>query len=212
MQKINAIFLTFLIGLFLLNTNIYADNLWGNDTKSPNIGTAGRDFAEHDLVTIHVDERSYAASSGDTVTDRRSRWEVALNEWIKFTTKNGGLNLKEADAAFNPGIDLDARFRRDNSAETKKSARINFKIMAEVVEILPNGNLVIEAKTTRKINRETEILSIRGVIRPEDVDVNNTVKSENIANLTLSYEGEGTVSDGQKPGILGWILDKLWPF
>jgi len=90
--------------------------------------------------------------------------------------------------------------------------QIKATIKAEVAEVLPNGNLVIEAIKTRTVNQETEVISLTGVIDPADLDATGTVLSDDIAQLKLSYTGSGAVSDPQKRGILMRILDWFWPF
>ena len=78
--------------------------------------------------------------------------------------------------------------------------------------MLPNGNLVVEGRRRVQVNYETQIMIIRGIVRPRDVDADNTVLSTQIADAEIIYAGEGVISEKQKPGWLSRGVDKTWPF
>jgi flagellar L-ring protein precursor FlgH len=77
---------------------------------------------------------------------------------------------------------------------------------------MPNGNLVIESRKDITINREKQILVLRGMIRPEDIGNDNTVLSSRVADSEVYYVGDGVIQDKQGPGWLVRFLDKAWPF
>jgi len=161
----------------------------------------------HDLVKVIVLEVSTASANGKTKEEKNTELNASLNKFINWdgSTLNG-------DQSNNPAVDLKAKHKTDNKAETSKNMIIKATIKAEVVEMLPNGNLVIEAIKTRTVNQETEVMTLTGVIDPDDLDATGTLLSDDIAQLKLAYTGSGTVSDPQKRGILTRILDWLWPF
>ena len=169
-------------------------------------------FKKHDHLQIVVSERSHALSTTELQTDRRSRWETDLNNWIKFDGKGKGLpTLDAAGLTNNPGIDLDARFRHDNKGRTGREFDLTFTIMSEVIDIRPNGTLVVQAIKRRKVNADSEVIRLTGEVAPQSV-AGDKVRSDMLVNLSITYEGEGSVSDPATPGILGTILGKLWPF
>ncbi len=169
-------------------------------------------FKKHDHVQILVQERTRALSSAELKTDRRSRWEASLSDWIKFDSDGTGLpTLGAAANPVDPKIGLDARFRHDNQGRTSRQFDLTFAITAEVVDIRPNGVLMIQATKRRKINDDDELIRLTGEVNPETVAAGR-VRSESLVNLNITYEGSGAVSDVSKPGILGWLLGKLWPF
>jgi flagellar L-ring protein precursor FlgH len=170
-------------------------------------------FKKHDHVQIVVQERSRALSSAELRTDRRSRWEVELEDFIRFhkTDRGATPRLRPAELAGDPGIDLDARFRQDNSGRTTRQFDLTFTIMAEVIDVRPNGTLVVQAIKRRKVNADEETIKLTGEVAPTSV-VGDKVPSDRVVNLAISYEGSGSVSDNANPGILGWVLGKLWPF
>ena len=171
----------------------------------------------HDHLKIIVQERAKALSTTDLRTDRRSRWELSLDNFVQFHNAEGRRGkdfprLRAAGLAGDPGIDLDTRFRMDSAGRTSRAFDLTFAISAEIVDIRPNGNLVIEGRKRRKVNGETEMIRLSGEVSPENVEALKTVRSSNIANLDIEYDGRGTTGDSTKPGWLGWILSKLWPF
>jgi len=160
----------------------------------------------HDLVKVVVLEVSSASSDGKTKEEKNTQLDASLNTFVDFQGKPFNKSGK------NPAISLDADHKTDNKAETSKNMKIKATLKAEVVEVLPNGNLVIEAAKVRTVNQETETMTLTGVIDPDDIDATGTILSDDIAQLKLSYTGQGSVSDPQKRGILTKILDWIWPF
>lgn len=160
----------------------------------------------HDLVKVIVLEQSSAVSQGKTEIEKDSTLDAALKSYIAF---DGG-NFNDVNKL--PKIGIGAKYESDNEAKTSKMMKITATIKAEVVEILPNGNLVIEAVKTRIVNQETEKITLAGIIDPDDIDATGSVLSDDVAQLRVSYTGNGSVSDSQKRGLLGRLLDFLWPF
>lgn len=206
----------FILAVFLLGGvgAVRAERLWKDTDESLYGDVKRKPFQKHDLITIVVEEKSMASASAETSTDKRTRWEAILSEWLRLSTdeKTKETKIKDALGAFTPEIDLDARLRHDATGQTTRAGSLSGKLTARVVEVLPNGTLVLEAKKTRCVNEEKEIFTLTGIIRYEDVAVDNTVKSERIADVNIRYEGVGSVGDAQKRGLLTRILDWLWPF
>lgn len=191
-------------------------NLLGETRQSPYSGQdAPKRYEVHDFIRVVVRDRSTALSSADLRTNRQSRFEVELDNWIRLEQDRSAGHffpeIRAADLAGDPGIDLDARYRNDSRASTGRSFDLQFTIMAEIVEVRPNGTLVIEAVKERTVNSESEIIRLTGEV-PAQFITDDTVLSDNVANLRVRYEGSGVVSDTAEPGFLGWILQKLWPF
>jgi flagellar L-ring protein precursor FlgH len=83
---------------------------------------------------------------------------------------------------------------------------------AQVIQVLPNGRLVIEGSRQVRVNNENQLINVHGVIRIEDIDTTNTILSTSIAEARIELSGEGIVSDKQRPGWFTRILDWVWPF
>lgn len=173
----------------------------------------GPRYALHDHIRIVVQERARARAQADFRNDRRSRTEVKLDAWPALDTRSAGFppRLGAAALAGDPEIDMDARYRNDNRGATSRDFDLTFTVMAEVVEVLPNGNVRLEARKERRVNEEEEIIRITGEVSLQFI-VANTVNSENIMNLRVDYNGTGSVSDSSDQGLVGWVVSKIWPF
>jgi hypothetical protein len=82
-------------------------------------------------------------------------------------------------------------------------------ITAEIVDIRPNGALVLQATRRRIVNKDEEVVGLTCEVAPEDVADHKT-SSAHLTNLTLTYDGAGV--EAARPGLLGWLFGKLWPF
>ena len=85
-------------------------------------------------------------------------------------------------------------------------------LSGRVADVLPNGDLVIEAVKEVKVNNERQMVRLFGVVRPLDVGPDNVVLSGAIANMLLQIDGKGALSDNLKSGFLFKLLTKFWPF
>lgn len=208
--------------VLMLSAIACADNLWGESEADP-LRVEKKKFDVHSHITINVKEKSQASANTALTTDRRSRWNEDLRKMIRFSFDQPGAQgeprirqsfgtLDGVDLA-SPSIDAEGRFREDNTGKTTRDANLTFQITANVVQVLPNGNLVIEAKKTRQINGETETMTLSGEVAQDAVDaLTDTVDSEKIANLDVRYDGNGSVGDVAHPGLLSKILNEIWPF
>ena len=160
----------------------------------------------HDLVKIVVYEVADAEAKGSTKIERETSLDASLKEFINFHGREG------ISRGVMPSIKGSAKLESDSDASTSKETTFTAVIKAEVVEILPNGNLIVEAKKVRTINEETETISLTGVIDPDDLSSAGVIMSEDISNMNLSFKGKGSVSDSQRRGLLSRVLSALWPF
>jgi flagellar L-ring protein precursor FlgH len=100
----------------------------------------------------------------------------------------------------------------DGKGETTRSSQLAAYITAQVIQVLPNGYLVIHGSRQVRVNNENQIINVQGVIRTEDINSSNIVLSTYIADARIELIGEGVISDKQRPGWLARVLDWVWPF
>ncbi len=108
------------------------------------------------------------------------------------------------------GWDMTSKLEFKGNSSNTLGGGLSARISAQVIDILPNGHLLISGNRTLSVNGEKEMIAIFGEVRPEDVRANNTVLSTNVANAKISYEGAGPATQAVRRGIftrlLGWLL------
>ena len=166
-------------------------------------------IALHDLITVVVDEKSTVVSEGSMDRKKKAHGELVLKDWILL---KGLAAYPDPQSKGDPTISgkLDNKLRGEATLDTRAS--IKFSITCAVVDIRPNGNLMLEGHDTIQYNREVWDYSITGEIRADDIQPNNTVLSEDIANKRITRRETGHVRDGYRRGWLLRILDKWQPF
>jgi flagellar L-ring protein precursor FlgH len=169
------------------STNLFSD------LKARNVG---------DIVTINVVESATASKNATTKTGRTS--EVGAS-WSGVLSKIVGDWVGDDQK-----VALTNEF--DGKGETTRSSQLAAYITAQVIQVLPNGYLVIQGNRQVRVNNENQIINVQGVIRTEDISANNIILSTYIADARIELIGEGVISDKQRPGWLARILDWVWPF
>lgn len=167
--------------------------------------TGGSLFADHrarnvgDVVTILVVEYASASSEAQTSTQKE-------NDHGFLAT--GGSQAQ----AYSPmyGIRGNVRNGFTGDASVSRQGRLRTKITANITEITPTGNFMIQGSRVVEVNGEKELTTITGVVRPQDLSWDNTVYSYQLADVEVSYKGKGVVNTGQKPGFLAKLLN--WIF
>ncbi|MDD4835656.1 MAG: flagellar basal body L-ring protein FlgH [Synergistales bacterium] len=184
--------ITSVILLSLWTTHLWAQSLWQDGTNY--IGDE-RPTRIGDIVTVKVDEK--------TTTKDEAKTE---------TTKDGSATVSEGTGLldFIRGLGLSSTTSSTGDGKSSRSYSTKAQITCMVTEILPNGNLVIEGTRDLQTHGETLRMRIRGAIRPQDVDGNNTIDSSRVANVDLIVDGKGTLTKIQKPGFLTQILQAIF--
>jgi len=157
-----------------------------------------------DIVTILVQEKASAVSSGTVKTQRNSSVQSNIAAAGGITRAVGPLaNL--AKAGTNTAL--------DGQGATTRDTTLTATISAVVTQVLPNGNLVIQGTKNVKINSENQILGLRGIVRPVDLTTTNVVSSDRVAQMELQVNGKGVVADSvRRPFILYRLILGLLPF
>ncbi len=154
-----------------------------------------------DVVTIVVSESTNAADTATTTGQRASDQSVQIPSFFGAKVKELP-SLMEATGASN----------FSGQGNTTRQSTLTTTLSAVVREVLPNGNMVVETTRNIRINNENQTVTLTGVIRPLDVQANNTVPSAAVAFLDVRLQGKGIVSSHQKPGWLYRLLLGLLPF
>jgi flagellar L-ring protein precursor FlgH len=170
-----------------------------------------------DLVTVNIVESSKANKKANTKTSRESSINGGISNvlgWedkIKYLTSLGN---KKVGQAYNNEQMFKASMKNEytGEGETSRDETMTASITARVIDLSPEGNLLIRGTREVKVNNETQFITLTGFIRPEDISPDNTVLSSYIADAKIAYSGSGPVSDKQRPGWLMRFVDFVWPF
>jgi flagellar L-ring protein FlgH len=168
-----------------------------------------REIKLNDLVTVVVIESSQLISEGEFDGRKNASFDAQLKSWIELN----GLDLKPApqrDGDPRANGTLNSIFRAEGELETREA--LKFNITARVVDIRPNGNLVIEARKRVRIDDEIWENSLTGVVRREDVDPRNRITSDAVAELNIERRTLGHVRDSYKRGWLQKAYNRFAPF
>lgn len=166
------------------------------------------EFVVHDLVQIIVRETSTAKSSSELETKKDSSYDAAVTDWplygwADFIYANGD-DLPEF------GVEFTKDFKGEGDYARKDD--LSLRITAEVIEVLPNGNLVLEARTYIKTDREEQSMKLTGICRPDDITALNTIMSNQIHDLVVEKVQKGDLKSAAKPGLFTQVLDALFAF
>lgn len=168
-----------------------------NQNTSRSLFSDVKAYKVGDAITILIIEETQADNSAIT-KDSRS------------TSVGGSVGANANNNKFNANADLSTSTGFSGTGQTSRRENIRSKVSARVTKVDEAGNLHIEGKRTTKINGETQTITISGKVRPVDIMPNNNVYSYNILDLSLTIEGDGSVSKIQEPGLITKFLRILF--
>ena len=181
-----------------------ATNSWTYRTVEP-----PPEIELYDIITIIVDEKSQVISEGEMDRRKKSNFNAVLKDWVLL--RNWNL-IPDPQSKGDPTISAEWNNKLRSEAGMETQEAMKSRIACRVVDIRPNGNLVLEGHSSIRVNSEAWDFSLTGEIRPDDVQPNNTVLSENVANLRIHKREEGHTRDGYRRGWLLKFLDTYQPF
>jgi flagellar L-ring protein precursor FlgH len=196
-----------LLVLALAPAELRADSLW-TDQNIRSMAADKKAHAVGDILTILIQENNGATRNNNTTTSKKASVNAAIASLLYAPSASGLLTKKgtlpalnyTADTEFNGGGSI-------NNAET-----ITAQVSVRVMDVLPNGNLVVEGQLRTAFSGEKQDAVVRGTVRPDDIAANNTLFSYNIADATIQFISKGTITDAQRKGWFTKIWDKLSPF
>ena len=182
-----------------------ANSLWRNgsraffkDQRAARIG---------DLLTVTVNITDKANIANETQRSRTNKEDSGITDFI------GSKTITQANKIL-PGriLTADSTASSDGKGSVTRQEALQTNVAAVVTQVLPNGNLVVEGKQEIRVNFEIRELIVAGIVRPEDIQSDNTIDSSKIAQARIAYGGRGQITDVQQPRYGQQVMDVLLPF
>ncbi|MFC7051865.1 flagellar basal body L-ring protein FlgH [Hansschlegelia quercus] len=163
-----------------------------------------------DLLTVMVKITDKAEIENTTKRTRTNSEEAGVKNFLGFETKAA----KVLPKAFDPSnlANATSASSSEGAGSVDRKETLTTNVAAVVTQVLPNGALVIEGKQEIRVNFEIRELIVAGVVRTEDIDADNTIASEKIAQARIAYGGRGQITDVQQPRYGQQVMDVLLPF
>ncbi|WP_322518078.1 flagellar basal body L-ring protein FlgH [Rhodopseudomonas palustris] len=183
-----------------------ANSLWRNGSRA--FFRDQRAAKVGDIMTVTVNFTDKANIANQTQRSRSSSENSGITDFA-------GSKLLTGDAAeVLPGrlLTTDATSTTDGKGSVQRQEALKTSVAAVVTQVLPNGNLVVEGKQEIRVNFEVRELIVAGIVRPEDIQSDNTIDSSKIAQARIAYGGRGQITDVQQPRYGQQVMDVLLPF
>jgi flagellar L-ring protein precursor FlgH len=179
-------------------------SIWSSEGRLVRLATDAKAFRVHDVVSIVVTESLAASTDGQVKNSRASNASSGLTSLFgALKSSNNMQNLLGASAS--SGLTAQGQSTTNSSLTTTFGA--------EVVDVLPNGMLVVQATRQLTFSEQTQLIRLRGLVRPEDVSNQNQVLSTAMTDLELEVTGKGIVNDSTyRQNPLVRFLEKLLVF
>lgn len=181
------------------------NSLWRNGSRA-----FFKDQRAHqvgDILTVKVNFTDKANIANETSRSRANKEDSGIDNFFgrsKLPIINSALPTRLFTA--------DSNSSSDGKGEVIRKEALTTNVAGVVTQLLPNGNLVIEGKQEIRVNFEVRELIVAGVVRPEDIESDNTIDSSKIAQARIAYGGRGQITDVQQPRYGQQVLDVLLPF
>lgn len=161
-----------------------------------------------DLLTVTVNFTDKAAIANETQRSRTNKEDSGVTDFL------GAKTLGAQAQKVMPGriLTTDSTSSSDGKGSVNRQEALQTNVAAVVTQVLPNGNLVVEGKQEIRVNFEIRELIVAGIVRPEDIQSDNTIDSSKIAQARIAYGGRGQITDVQQPRYGQQVMDVLLPF
>jgi flagellar L-ring protein FlgH len=179
-------------------------SVWSASSRLADAARDVRASQVDDVLTIVVAEQASAVVTGATKSQRASSMSNSVTALA---------GVPKATAALPNLVEMSGNNKLDGQGTTSRTTTIATTLTSRVTHVLPNGVLVIEGSKDLQINSEWQTITVRGVVRPADIDTTNSVSSTRVGELEVRVNGKGVVGDAiRRPNVLYRLLMGLLPF
>jgi len=172
-----------------------------NDQRAQRVG---------DILTVNIEISDKAELSNSSNRTRTGSTSVGAPNFFGLEELPG----RVLPGGFDPTnlVTADSSSNHAGLGTINREEKVNLTVAAVIVDRLPNGNLVIAGRQEVRINAELRELTVSGVIRPEDIGADNTIRNDQIAEARISYGGRGQLTAVQRPGWGQRVADAITPW
>lgn len=158
-----------------------------------------------DTLTIRLNESTNASKSSSTTTKKASSAEISGPVVAGRPVTVNGVEVLAGS--------MDSETAFDGQGDSSQSNRLSGEITVTVAQRLANGNLLVRGQKWIAINQGKEYVRVQGIVRPIDIDPDNSISSLKVADAMISYGGKGALADANAPGLLARFFNSKWmPF
>ncbi len=161
-----------------------------------------------DVVTVRVDENPQANGDASTDVSRASEHSLGAPNMLGFMA---ALSRAHPDISPSTLISIMGESSFSGSGQTTRASRVRANITVQVRQVMPNDDLFVEGQKIMMVNDEELHIYVSGVIRPQDIEQDNSVGSSKIADAQIEFTGRGVLTEGQRQGWLSRLLNKASP-
>jgi len=163
-----------------------------------------------DILTVVIEIDDSASISNSTDRSRSGSESMAIPN-LFGVPQRADQSLPEG-ASLSSAVDLNSNSNFAGDGSVRRNEQLELRVAATVVNVMPNGVLVIEGTQEVRVNFEVRELLVSGFVRPEDISRQNEITYDKLASARISYGGRGQISDVQQPRIGQQVADIILPF
>jgi flagellar L-ring protein precursor FlgH len=180
------------------------NSLWRNGSRAFFKDQRARQVGDILTITVNITDR--AVLQNETQRSRVDTENSGITDFLGAKTQTPSAAL--------PGrlLTTDSNMSNDGKGSINRQEALQTNVAAVVTQVLPNGNLVVEGKQEIRVNYEVRELIVAGIVRPEDIQSDNTIDSSKIAEARIAYGGRGQIMDVQQPRYGSQFMDVILPF
>lgn len=168
------------------------------DKRARNVG---------DLLTVVIEIDDKAEMKNTTDRGRTGSEDAGIGAFL-----GAGNILPPGAMKLNPNVGIDSNSQFSGSGSIKRNEKLTLRVAATVVQVLPNGQLVIQGDQEVRVNYELRDLQVSGIVRTEDISRHNEVEYDRIAGARIAYGGRGQLSSAQQPRYGQQVVDRYLPY
>ena len=186
--------------------------LWPGDTRGNFLFGDDKASKVGDIITVTINETASSSQSATTNTSKDTTINMQAPNILGLPSSMGVQNFLGMGTQLDPTVNATVANSNQGTGTVSRDGTLTGTISALITEILPSGNFRIEGRRSVTVNNEEQIMVLRGIVRPQDINFDNTILSTLVADASISLKGEGVVADEQRKGWLAQVLSKIWPF